>query len=194
MKKMAFLSAFTAILVLTGCATKQPVINQVNANKSATTSHAGTAPTTSSESVSGIGTNGLSSSSQASSQNSKLATPLSRMQKLQENLKSVYFNFNKYNIRSNMTNIVQADVNTIKNSNSNYTIKLEGNCDDRGSNEYNFALGLRRTNTVKKQLIQNGIDASRITMISYGKTKPVCTEQTQKCWQLNRRADFKILP
>jgi len=194
MKKVMFLSVIAAVIVLTGCATKQPVISQVGTTKPVTVPATNNNQPTSSENVSGIGASGVSSSSQSSVQPSNQNNAISQMQQLQKKLKSIYFNFNKYNIRSNMTNTLQQDIQTLKVSDSSYTIKLEGNCDDRGSNEYNFALGLRRANTVKKSLVNAGLSASHITMISYGKTKPVCMQQAPECWQRNRRVDFKLLP
>jgi peptidoglycan-associated lipoprotein len=73
-------------------------------------------------------------------------------------------------------------------------VKLEGNCDEWGSDEYNFALGLKRAEAVKKVLVADGIDASRISMVSYGKSNPVCTDHTKACWAKNRRVNFKLLP
>lgn len=194
MKKVMFLSVLAAVVVLTGCATKQPAISQVGTTKPVSVPAANNNQQSSSENVSGIGSSGVSSSSQSSTQAATPSNTLSPMQQLQNKLNSIYFDFNKYNIRSNMVGTLQQDIQTLKSSDSNYTIKLEGNCDDRGSNEYNFALGLRRTETVKKALVNAGINAANITMISYGKTRPVCTQQTPECWQKNRRVDFKILP
>ena len=73
-------------------------------------------------------------------------------------------------------------------------IKLEGNCDEWGSDEYNYALGLRRANAVKAAMTAQGVSADRITMVSYGESNPVCTDKTKECWAHNRRVDFKLLP
>ena len=72
----------------------------------------------------------------------------------------------------------------------NIQIRIEGSCDERGSDKYNLALGDRRANTVKGYLVNQGIDSSRIETISYGKEKPFCKESNEECWQLNRRAHF----
>jgi peptidoglycan-associated lipoprotein len=69
-------------------------------------------------------------------------------------------------------------------------VLIEGHCDDRGTNEYNLALGERRAKAAANQLIAQGIEASRITTISYGEERPTCSERTQACWQRNRNATF----
>jgi peptidoglycan-associated lipoprotein len=70
-------------------------------------------------------------------------------------------------------------------------VRVEGNCDERGSSEYNLGLGQRRADSVKKMLILSGAKASQIETVSYGKEKPVCTEHNEACWKQNRRADIK---
>ena len=70
-------------------------------------------------------------------------------------------------------------------------VRIEGNCDERGSNEYNLGLGQRRADGVKKMLILGGAQASQIETISYGEEKPVCTEHKEDCWKQNRRSDIK---
>ena len=67
-------------------------------------------------------------------------------------------------------------------------VTIEGNCDERGTREYNLALGARRANAVKEYLISLGVSAARIDTISYGKERPICSESTEACWAQNRRA------
>jgi peptidoglycan-associated lipoprotein len=69
-------------------------------------------------------------------------------------------------------------------------VRIEGNCDERGTIEYNQALGQRRAAAAKKYLTDMGISAKRISLISYGKEKPVCSQSTEDCWQKNRRGDL----
>jgi peptidoglycan-associated lipoprotein len=71
-------------------------------------------------------------------------------------------------------------------------ILIGGYCDERGSNEYNLALGQNRGDSAKKNLVEAGVAASRIRVISYGKEKPFCTASTEACWQQNRRAGFTL--
>jgi peptidoglycan-associated lipoprotein len=69
---------------------------------------------------------------------------------------------------------------------------IEGHCDERGTPEYNLALGERRAESAKSFLVDLGIEAYRISTVSYGEERPVCTEQTEDCWAKNRRDDFVI--
>jgi peptidoglycan-associated lipoprotein len=72
------------------------------------------------------------------------------------------------------------------------TVTIEGNCDDRGTNEYNLALGDRRADSAKAFLVDLGIASSRLTTISYGEERPLCTQNTEECWAKNRRDHFVI--
>ena len=101
----------------------------------------------------------------------------------------VYFEFDK----STLTPVAQETLNRIAESLRkfpNITVTIEGNCDERGTNEYNLALGDRRAESAKAFLVQLGIEASRLTTISYGEERPVCTEHTEECWAKNRRDHF----
>jgi len=106
----------------------------------------------------------------------------------------VHFDFDKYNIRNDQMPIVQEVANLLKDTKGNFTVRIEGNCDEWGSDEYNYALGLKRAKTVKQALIDLGVDANKLTIISYGKSNPVCTAHTKTCWAKNRRDNFTLLP
>ena len=106
-----------------------------------------------------------------------------------QNIKDVYFDYDKSDIRADQQSSVQANVQFLsQHPNVNFTI--EGHCDERGSTEYNLALGDQRANSVKNALTAAGIAASRIKTISYGKEKPFCNESNEACWQQNRRGHF----
>jgi peptidoglycan-associated lipoprotein len=101
-------------------------------------------------------------------------------------MKDIFFDFDKYTIRSDQAPISQADAAYLK-SHPEITIVVEGHCDDRGSEEYNLGLGDNRANTLKAELVKMGIASDRIKAISYGKEKPFCSEDNEQCWQSNRR-------
>jgi peptidoglycan-associated lipoprotein len=106
-----------------------------------------------------------------------------------QNVKDIYFDYDKSNIRGDQEASAQGDAQFLgQHPNINFTI--EGHCDDRGSTEYNLALGDQRASTVKSALVAAGVSASRIKTISYGKEKPFCLEDNESCWQQNRRGHF----
>jgi peptidoglycan-associated lipoprotein len=106
-----------------------------------------------------------------------------------QNVKDVYFDYDKYDVRPDQQGAIQADAQFLA-QHPNITFTVEGHCDERGSTEYNLALGDNRANAVKNSLVQAGVNASRIKTISYGKEKPFCTESNEQCWQQNRRGHF----
>jgi peptidoglycan-associated lipoprotein len=103
-----------------------------------------------------------------------------------QNIKDIYFDYDKADIRADQRASIQADM-TFLTQHSNINITIEGHCDERGSTDYNLALGDQRASAVKNELTTAGISASRIKTISYGKEKPFCTESNEACWQQNRR-------
>ncbi len=103
-----------------------------------------------------------------------------------QNVKDVYFDYDKSDLRGDQQSSVQADAQFL-NQHTNVNITIEGHCDERGSTDYNLALGDQRASAVKAALTGAGISASRIKTISYGKEKPFCTESNEACWQQNRR-------
>lgn len=106
-----------------------------------------------------------------------------------QNIKDIYFDYDKSDIRADQESSMQADVQFL-NQHSNINFTVEGHCDERGSTEYNIALGDKRATSVKNALVAGGVSASRIKTISYGKEKPFCTESNEACWQQNRRGHF----
>ncbi|HMK21627.1 MAG TPA: peptidoglycan-associated lipoprotein Pal, partial [Terriglobales bacterium] len=103
-----------------------------------------------------------------------------------QNVKDVYFDFDQYNIRPDETSAASADA-TFLAQHPSIKVTIEGHCDDRGSEEYNIALGQSRANTLKNDLQRNGVNAARIDTMSYGKEHPFCSAEDEGCWQENRR-------
>ncbi len=104
-------------------------------------------------------------------------------------LKPIYFDFDRSFIRDDAKDIMKENASWLK-ANPRVKVRIEGNCDERGTIEYNQALGQRRASAAKKYLTDLGISASRVSLISYGKEKPVCSNATEDCWQQNRRDDL----
>jgi len=106
-----------------------------------------------------------------------------------QTIKDVFFDYDSYDISQQYQRVLQADASFLK-QHPNMKFLIEGHCDERGSTEYNLALGDNRANSIKQALISLGISADRIRTISYGKEKPFCTESTEACWAQNRRGHF----
>jgi peptidoglycan-associated lipoprotein len=104
-------------------------------------------------------------------------------------LQPIYFDFDRSLIRDDAKEALRANADWLK-ANPQVNIRIEGNCDERGTVEYNQALGQRRAQSAKKYLTGLGIASRRISLISYGKEKPTCASSTEDCWQQNRRDDF----
>jgi len=107
-------------------------------------------------------------------------------------LKDVYFDFDKYSIRPSDAEILKENAAVLM-KNSTWKIQVEGHCDERGTVEYNLALGERRANSVKKYLLSLGVPENRLSTISYGKEKPLDPAHNEAAWAKNRRAQFTIV-
>lgn len=107
-------------------------------------------------------------------------------------MKDIYFGFDRYDLSSDARTILRANADWLKN-NSTARVEIEGHCDDRGTNEYNLALGAKRAQAAREYLTTLGVAAARLSTISYGEEIPVCKEASESCWSQNRRARFVIL-
>ena len=106
--------------------------------------------------------------------------------------KDVLFDYDKYDIKEDFKAVLKSISSwMIKNPDSR--LSIEGHCDERGTNEYNLALGDRRAKAAKDFLISLGVPSARLDTLSYGEERPLCTEQTEECWAKNRRAHFVVL-
>jgi len=107
-------------------------------------------------------------------------------------LQDIHFDFDKYNIRPDARPILDNIANFL-NEHLDVNIVIEGHCDERGTNEYNLALGDRRAKAAKDYLVSSGVSPSRILTITYGEEKPLCRESNEECWQKNRRDHFVLV-
>jgi peptidoglycan-associated lipoprotein len=106
-----------------------------------------------------------------------------------QNVKDIYFAYDKSDIGSDQQASMQEDINFLK-QHPDIHFTIEGHCDERGSTEYNLALGDSRAGAVKSSLVSGGISAESMKTVSYGKEKPFCSESNEQCWQQNRRGHF----
>lgn len=181
MKKVVLSSVAIAFLVFSGCSSKEPAVD--TQEQTATEVQEVEAPAT--ETV----------AAENSTVASETETSALSMEDVEKQLPAIYFAFDKYNITTQaQEKLTKAAELGKEDGVKDYSVKLEGNCDEWGSDEYNFALGLKRAGAVKSALVAEGIDPARISMVSYGESNPVCTEKTKECWAKNRRVNFKLLP
>jgi peptidoglycan-associated lipoprotein len=129
---------------------------------------------------------GNSGSSETGIQESRL-----RSFKVSTNLKDIHFKFDKYDLDSDSKRILQGNAEFLK-SNQGLQVEIQGHSDERGTNNYNIALGERRAHSTKKYLVSQGVDSSSVHVISYGEEKPFCFSSVETCWFQNRRAHFMV--
>jgi len=106
---------------------------------------------------------------------------------------SIFFDYDRYSIKEDMLPIIEKNIKLMNAKQLiGKTIVIEGNCDEWGTDEYNYALGLKRAQIIKEAFIAEGIDENRIKVVTFGESNPICLEQTDECWKKNRRVDFKM--
>lgn len=106
-------------------------------------------------------------------------------------VKPVFYDYDSYDVRPDAQSVISADANYL-NQHPNLKVVVGGYCDERGSTEYNLALGENRANAAKQALVSAGVSPDRLRTVSYGKEKQFCTDHTEACWQQNRRAQFTL--
>jgi peptidoglycan-associated lipoprotein len=174
MKKLLFVCAIAlATVAVSGC------------GKKATTRAGGEASTTSGTAGAGTGANGAygtgSGSGFAAGSLDDPSSPLSQ--------RKIYFGFDRYDVSDDYRSLAQAHAGYLR-SNPSAAVTLEGHTDERGSREYNMALGERRSNAVRDLLVALGASTSQITTVSYGEEKPAADCHDESCWSQNRRVEI----
>jgi peptidoglycan-associated lipoprotein len=174
MKKLIFTGILAATLVaFTGCGTKSAV---EPGDEQATETTEETVDETTEEVVTEEGVE--ETGEQASYSGDKLPV--------------VYFDFDKFEIRADQEGAI-GDIGSAIAVNSGVAFRIEGNCDEWGTEEYNYALGLRRAKSVQDALVKAGVSVDQITLISYGESNPVCAQSNSSCWRQNRRVEVTVL-
>ncbi len=157
MKKLFLLSAAAAVILMSGCSSREP--------------------------------ENMNDTQVSSTEN--IDDMVSRMNK---EIQSVYFDFDSFSVKGNQRDVVVSDAALLNENDMAKTLKItiEGNCDESGSNEYNYALGLKRAKSIKDALIKQGVSKDRISVVSYGESNPVCTDKSNECNAKNRRGEIKV--
>jgi len=183
----SFLSFALCLAIFSGCSYKSPDIADTG-----TTINAGN-----DELVKGLGDDtidaGIDSMQGYDSSSESFGSDEERLSSINSQLQSIYFGTDRYDISATEAEKIDTDANILNSAvASNLNVVVEGNCDEWGTDEYNYALGLKRAKSVKNSLATAGVDVGRISIISYGESKPKCSDHNAECWQENRRADIKV--
>ncbi len=173
------------MMIMTGCAQRKvvqtPEQQQAPGQGAESTQKPGAAKDLSKESVT---EKELGGTRQAGSQYTA--------KELATKIQDIHFDFDRYDIRDDAKPALK-EIAGVLAKNTKAKVVVEGHCDERGTVEYNLALGDRRASSAKAYLVSLGIPSSRIDVVSYGKEKPVCSESTEECWTKNRRDHFVLL-
>ncbi len=192
MKKLVLISMGAALLLFTGCSKKTPEVDMTKKSEMSSAQNAKSADTKVASMSNSMDTNGEQTVNNMNSNGNDVNYKIAQ---LEQKTKIIHFDFDKYNIREDQKPLVEEDAKIVNSDDAkDFSVKLEGNTDEWGTDEYNYALGLRRAKSVKSALVTLGVDANRLMIISYGESNPVCTEHNKACWAKNRRVEFKFLP
>jgi|LGVF01.2.fsa_nt_gb peptidoglycan-associated lipoprotein len=185
--KLLLASLTLAMLIFTGCSQKNPNVDMTGKDGKSTEVSADKKA----DDLSGMDSTDTTSTDVVIDENA-VAKAIAA---LETDVNKIYFDFDKYELRSDMEAKVKSNARLLNAMNAkDFSIKVEGNCDEWGTDEYNYALGLKRAKSVKASLASYGIDEQRIMIVSFGESNPECKESNKSCWDKNRRAEFKLLP
>ncbi|CAA6801190.1 MAG: Outer membrane lipoprotein omp16 precursor [uncultured Sulfurovum sp.] len=187
MKKSLFITTIITALLLSGCGKKTPDMSGIDAGKnniSDVTQIAGKTVTIDDDPYANGTPSGHANATDINNMNS------GKFNTSNDGFQSIYFGFGAYDISADMQDHVNTNTLTAKNSQAK--IKIEGNCDEFGTDEYNYALGLKRAKAVKDSIVAQGMNASQMYIISFGESNPVCSNPTDSCYAQNRRVDLRL--
>ncbi len=192
MKRLVLASMSVAVLLFTGCSQKNPDVDMTSKNQKIQKVNTSNGMDTNGMGTSSMDTNNMSGNGMAQNNENSLKYLIAN---LENQLRPVNFDFDKYSIREDMKPVVANSATILDDDKAQkLSVKLEGNCDEWGTDEYNYALGLKRAKSVKDALSAQGVSTDRMMIVSYGESNPVCTASTKACWAENRRVEFKLLP
>ncbi len=178
------LSIVLSVVLISGCSGKNPEIDSNGAGIN-------------SGIMEGLGNDtidaGIDSMQGYDSSSESYGSDEERFAAINNQIQPIYFGTDRYDISATEAQKIDTDANVLNSAvASNLNIRIEGNCDEWGSDEYNYALGLKRAKSTKDALSVAGVDVARMSIISFGESKPICSDHNAECWQQNRRADIKV--
>jgi peptidoglycan-associated lipoprotein len=183
MKYSIFSTVVMIGLLFSGCSQKSPEL----ADQGSAETFAQTNPQ--------LSTDSQISNMEGIDETAQYATVDERIAAIEKEIEPIYFATDSYRISENELYKIDKDAQIFNGELArDLSIKVEGNCDEWGTDEYNYALGLKRAKSAKDALSIAGVEEGRMSLVSYGESKPICTEHNEACWQQNRRVDFKLLP
>ena len=186
------LSTTLSALLLSGCSQKTPDLEAAEIGKNNVSDATLVAGKTVSIDSSTYGNENTNKQNDMSNESNSDALNASNVNSSSHGFKSLYFGFGDYSISTSMENRTISNSN-VASSNQSAKIKIEGNCDEFGTDEYNYALGLKRAKAVKNSMISQGVDAGSMVIVSFGESNPVCSNPTDGCYAQNRRVDLHLV-
>ncbi len=181
-RSLIFTLSFLALLA-GGCASKAPELSDTSAATIAQTNNPELAADSQISTMAGV------------DENVSFGSVDERISAIEKDIDPIYFATDSYRISEAELHKVDKDAQIFNSELArDLSIKVQGNCDEWGTDEYNYALGLKRAKSAKDALSIDGVDEGRMSLVSYGESKPVCFEHNEACWQQNRRVDFELLP
>ena len=187
MQKNLLGSLALVVALMSGCSQKAPEIDTTIVNEGLNTDNI--------PQSTGTGLDGnIDRMTGMDSDSVSYASEDERIAAIENELQPIYFGTDRYDISVTESEKVDMDANVLNGPlSSDLGVSIEGNCDEWGTDEYNYALGLKRAKALKDSLMASGVDSGRMSIISFGESKPQCDEHNAECWQQNRRSDIKIM-
>lgn len=190
--KKILLAATLSALFLSGCSQKTPELDAAEIGKNNVSDATEVAGETVGINSSTYGNENTNKKNDTSSESNSDALNAGTVNSSSNGFKSLYFGFGDYSMASSMENRTTSN-SSIASSNASAKIKIEGNCDEFGTDEYNYALGLKRAKSVKDSMISQGVPAGSMVIVSFGESNPVCSSPTDGCYAQNRRVDLHLV-
>lgn len=189
MKKFGMYSLMVAAILLTGCSQKN-----VEMDSSKNTQETMQESQTSEASLNQVSDANMSEHSNMSEDETATNGNYLTINGKKVFVDNLYFAFDKFDLSDDMREKAKMNATKLSELSSDVKVKIEGNCDEWGTDEYNYALGLKRAKATKDALVSDGVPSSSISLVSFGESNPTCSDRTVECWKQNRRVEYKLLP